>query len=990
MATVTLKLKIDIPGLEAELNQAIKKILDTLEPLKKLGINIDDKEALAQLQAITEEVKTTGKGADETREKFSQWGMIITGLNQGFQMVQEVVEKFKESIMSGAELQTLRANFRGTTEDLDLFRKATAGTVSDGNLIKLSNQATALGVSMDQQAILFSLARKASNEYGGDVVAGFNKVVMASEGSVKGLSKLGIQKSEYNQILKSLSEATGQELKDMDFEDQKHLRLQAILQASKISMDDIVKTTQNSKEKWESLGVTIEESKTKFGLFLSDALMPLIDGLKSTGPAGDILVGSLTAIAANILPVLPLLIQMKVSMNLLKLESINAAAGVDAVAFSTKALLGIIAGGVILGYGLGKLIDYIRDKQREANEDTTAFDNIQKQLADQNKNITGDFRFVPGEGWTKFVGEEKEASDTVSKIQEKIAKLNKDLEKTIPKSDEWLKIHKDILTLQADIEYKPIKPKVDKTEIVETVDKLGELKEKALSQNRELLEKSQLLDAEEIKNVQTREMTKAKITFLYQTNEINRQIQTLQVKGVLSEDEVTELANLNIKKENIQKEYNNKVVDFDKKRVEEQKKIEAALKDLDIEQLNAELEIDKDNLSKKLQLLEMEKQKRLDVATLTNQERQKIEELFSQKRTNLIQSEIESLSQEYEKHFQFLFQSLQSSFQQQEQTSDAELKLNEVQYKKQQDDLKTSLQNNQITKEEYDLQYQVNYEQHQKYLDKVDKERQSFISKLGGDIQKYLLQQLTDYLTHYLATKLAESTIFSTTETVKTAALGVSTLAQVGISTGAAAAATATTVGSMAAIAAAAAPAAALTSIASFGIGTAVAIAGVIAGVAAIVALLGGFEEGGYTGKGNKKQPAGIVHKGEHVFENDIVEGQENEFSTLHQLLRSGMSLSQIFTSVAKQANPILQPHEFLRNVNLSIPSGSGSSTNLMSGDEMKSLLTEVRDELKEIKEKGMKLELEAFKLDEETRGENIYKSYEIRKKFENKRMTGT
>jgi hypothetical protein len=327
---------------------------------------------------------------------------------------------------------------------------------------------------------------------------------------------------------------------------------------------------------------------------------------------------------------------------------------------------------------------------------------------------------------------------------------------------------------------------------------------------------------------------------------------------------------------------------------------------------------------------------------------------------------------------------IQTNLQETEQTSQAEVKLNELQYNQQQQKLQESLQKGEITKEEYDLQYQVNYEQHQKYLAKIDTERQGFISKMGKDIQKYLTQQLLDYMAKYIATKIAEGTVFQTVETTKTTALITNQAIQLGVSTGAAAAATTTTVGSMAAIASAAAPAAALTSIASFGIGTAVAIAGVIAGVAAIIALLGGFEEGGYTGKGKKKELAGLVHKGEHVFENDLVEGNEEEFVMLHELLRSGYSLAEIFTAVANKANPILQPHVFLKDVNLTLPSqraAAGGTSDSSLTNEIKGM----RAELKELKEKGMKLDIDIKHDQTRTKGSDIWTSYEIEAKFQNK-----
>ncbi len=53
-----------------------------------------------------------------------------------------------DSFKMGADFQELRSNFIGSAQDLELFRKATAGTVSDGGLITLSNYASDLGVTL--------------------------------------------------------------------------------------------------------------------------------------------------------------------------------------------------------------------------------------------------------------------------------------------------------------------------------------------------------------------------------------------------------------------------------------------------------------------------------------------------------------------------------------------------------------------------------------------------------------------------------------------------------------------------------------------------------------------------------------------------------------------------------------------------------------------------------------------------------------------------
>jgi hypothetical protein len=56
-------------------------------------------------------------------------------------------------------------------------------------------------------------------------------------------------------------------------------------------------------------------------------------------------------------------------------------------------------------------------------------------------------------------------------------------------------------------------------------------------------------------------------------------------------------------------------------------------------------------------------------------------------------------------------------------------------------------------------------------------------------------------------------------------------------------------------------PGAVMTSISSWGIAAALGLAAVLA----VIASLGGFASGGYTGDGAKLEPAGVVHRGEFV-----------------------------------------------------------------------------------------------------------------------------
>jgi len=181
--------------------------------------------------------------------------------------------------LESARFDTLKANFKGTEQDMELFRKAVSGTVDDASLMKLSNQATDLGIGLKEQALLFSLAEDSADKYGTSVEEGFQKVVFATEGNTKGLKMLGIEKAKYEEIVKSLVEKTKGEteeitnengereisIKNLSAEEQKRIRLQAVLIATGSSYDDLNKKVGDSADMHEHMLVVVKNLTNEWG-----------------------------------------------------------------------------------------------------------------------------------------------------------------------------------------------------------------------------------------------------------------------------------------------------------------------------------------------------------------------------------------------------------------------------------------------------------------------------------------------------------------------------------------------------------------------------------------------------------------------------------------------------------------------------------------------------------------------------------------------------
>lgn len=174
--------------------------------------------------------------------------------------------------LNAAKFNTLRSNFIGTEKDIESFRNATAGTVDDASLLKLSNQASDLGISLKDQTILMSLAEDAADKYGTSTEEGFQKVVNATEGSVKGLKSLGIQKEVYEAIVKRMAGVYGKEIDALDADIQKQIRLQAIIEASGTTYEDATKKVQDSADKHEHFAVVAKNLADRFGGDLFNAI----------------------------------------------------------------------------------------------------------------------------------------------------------------------------------------------------------------------------------------------------------------------------------------------------------------------------------------------------------------------------------------------------------------------------------------------------------------------------------------------------------------------------------------------------------------------------------------------------------------------------------------------------------------------------------------------------------------------------------------------
>lgn len=318
----------------------LKKVLE-----QKIKLNADTESiqrTSQQIESIDSIIKKISVNVKDGGDKLSRWSQITTGINQGFELLKntfsELKQIFGQSVLASNSLNVLRDNFEGTKEDLELFKIAVAGTVTEGDLIRLSNQASDLGISLKDQAILFSLAEDAADKYGTTTIEGFQKIVTATEGSAKGLKSLGIQKAVYDSIVDSLAKSYGDELKNLDAETQKQIRLQAILNASGVTLEDVKNKVKDNADKYESLSVRVDEAKIRIGELVSKSLLPTINAFDSSGKSAKDFMSALIAVTGVAIQLAPLLIQLKTTTALIGTTSAVASLGIDKTTASLTAL----------------------------------------------------------------------------------------------------------------------------------------------------------------------------------------------------------------------------------------------------------------------------------------------------------------------------------------------------------------------------------------------------------------------------------------------------------------------------------------------------------------------------------------------------------------------------------------------------------------------------------------------------------------------------
>ncbi len=221
----------------------------------------------AAIKGLSREYRGLSQQVKTSKFQLLEFGENLTVVTAGVLAVTAGIRAFaKESLTLGADLIVLKSNFKGTKDDLELFGKATTGNLGESALIKLSNRATELGYSMQQQALLFDLAEKAADAYGGSIDENFDRVVNAITKGGKGLESLGISTQNFKQQAEVLSQSLyGLAYKDLDAATKQTVGFKVIIEQTGGSIDTLREKLPDVGDKIANMNRAWEEFKTKLG-----------------------------------------------------------------------------------------------------------------------------------------------------------------------------------------------------------------------------------------------------------------------------------------------------------------------------------------------------------------------------------------------------------------------------------------------------------------------------------------------------------------------------------------------------------------------------------------------------------------------------------------------------------------------------------------------------------------------------------------------------
>ena len=414
------------------------------------GLDAQSKKSTAQLLEMGENLTVIAFGI----------GSVLTGL----------FSLGKNAITEGAKLKVLRDNFKGTAEDLALLQKASAGTLSESELIPMYNKVTEqMKLTTEQTARLLAYSEDLADKGIGSLTENFNSLTTAILTGGRGLKSLGIDQKQFKEDLKNTATQLGINtgviedgneedeisIQKLDAKTQRVLILKTLFEGGYIpTLENVINKTQDEADKLEAFSVKMKEAESQAGVFIFKALEPMIDSLLRVDKSGTIAIGTIAKIGSTALMIIPFLAQLKIAFG----GAALAATGLYGAAALAGAALGTLLANVEHQYDIiGRINRMFGLAPRKLNQNDYLQNfpkgNIQEQLP-YGPELPPDFVKPVEIDLKKGIKTNKGSSESKEELLT-LEKILTNLKKQIEANEELFKLGQ-ITEKQKQIEYENI------------------------------------------------------------------------------------------------------------------------------------------------------------------------------------------------------------------------------------------------------------------------------------------------------------------------------------------------------------------------------------------------------------------------------------------------------------------------------------------------------------------------------------------------------
>ncbi|NBC16706.1 MAG: phage tail tape measure protein [Bacteroidetes bacterium] len=274
-----------------------------------------------------------------------------------------------------------------------------------------------------------------------------------------------------------------------------------------------------------------------------------------------------------------------------------------------------------------------------------------------------------------------------------------------------------------------------------------------------------------------------------------------------------------------------------------------------------------------------------------NDERKEDEEAIADARERGLRIALDLYDQQVARSRQIVrdvFSAIEAAARFESRFSDAEIDLQRDRFAQEEEELRNSLETRAISQEEYHRRMRELAVDRSEFEKEVERDRASFISRSVVNLKNLAIQAALDALKEKAAAWITEQVLFAEKEATKTGTQAAGTAARSALSLQEIAA----NVASAASAIATAVANAIRWVFTTIPFPLSLAVAGGAA--ASVIALWRGarnqlgFAEGGYTGRGAREEPAGVVHRDEFVLTKRAVRGRPQPFYRLMAALERG------------------------------------------------------------------------------------------------------